>query len=169
VYRRTRRECSVLPAIDLPPLRRKQSWFFKWRIFCAPVSDFNLLLDCCHIASPGIADIHSEPPFLVRVGCGTHIAFRLKRTNQLPNKATICIPRSLANPLRRTFKPPAKRPLRPISWLRCQIHNTDISGIGIPETGLSVLRGLFFASESPEQAYSGQTSKSQLATKGLLS
>ena len=40
--------------------------FANKRRFCIPVSEF----ECCHIAPQRIADVHSEPPLLLRGGCG---------------------------------------------------------------------------------------------------
>jgi hypothetical protein len=45
--------------------------FGNKKLFCAPVSDFNLLLDCCHIAPQGVADVHSEPLFLLNMWDGS--------------------------------------------------------------------------------------------------
>jgi hypothetical protein len=44
--------------------------FGNKKLFCASAYDFNWVFSGCHVAPPGIADIHSEPPFLLRGGCG---------------------------------------------------------------------------------------------------
>ena len=44
--------------------------FVKQETLLCPRFRFHLLFGCCHIAPQGIADVHSEPPFLLRGGCG---------------------------------------------------------------------------------------------------